>query len=102
MVRWSLSTALIALFLAGCDMPLDGLRDSVDAAASADAEGPDTYAPPPVRRVDSGAETTPDASHTSLEDGSADGNDAHPIEAGAPDAKPPADAEDDSRDDDVE
>jgi hypothetical protein len=34
MVRWSLSTAPIAVFLAGCDLPLDGKRDPAGAADS--------------------------------------------------------------------
>jgi hypothetical protein len=101
MVRWSLSTALIALLLVGCDLPLEGMRDSVDAAGSTDATEPDVYAPPPVSHFDAGAGTTPDASHTALKDGSGGGNDAHAIEASASDSGPQADARDDTGDDDA-
>ena len=95
MLRWSLSTALIVLFLTGCDVPTVGLRDlsGVDAAGSADAAEPDAYPPShPVPHVDSGGESAPDASQAALKDGAGDGNDAHAIEAGAPDSGPQADA----------
>jgi len=101
MVRWSVSTALIALLVAGCDVPLDGQRDpsGVDAAGSTDAE-PEAYAPPSVAPVDSGAGGILDAGRSALKDGSGDGHDAHAIEAGAPDSGPHADAGDDTGDDD--
>jgi hypothetical protein len=102
MLRWSLATALIALFLAGCDVPLEGLRDplEVDAAGGADAQ-PEAYAPPTLPHVDAGAGTTPDASHTVLKDGSAGGHDATAMEeAGMPHPGPQADAGDDAADPD--
>jgi hypothetical protein len=101
MMRWWLATALVALSLAGCDMPLEGLRDpsGVDAAGSTDAAEPDAYISSPPH-VDSGAATAPDASHAVLKDGSGDGNDAHAIEAGAKESGTRAEAGDEAGDDD--
>jgi hypothetical protein len=90
MMRWWLATTLVALSIAGCDLPLEGQRDpsGVDAAGSTDAGEPDAYTST-TPHVDAGATSLPDASHAVLEDGSGDGNDAHALEAGAPDSRPP-------------
>ena len=101
MMRWWLATTLVALSIAGCDVPLEGLRDppGVDAAGSPDAAEPDAYIST-ASHVDSGATTQPDASHAVLEDASVDGNDAHAMEAGAPDSRTREEAGEGSRNDD--
>jgi hypothetical protein len=100
MLRWSLSTALIALLFAGCDVPLDGLRDppQLDAGGSTDAE-PDAYSPPTMLPVDSGGGTVADAGRTALKDGSEDSHDAHAIDASAPDSGSQDDAGEGTEDD---
>jgi hypothetical protein len=101
MTRWWLATPLVALSIAGCDLPLEGQRDTsgVDAAGSPDAAEPDASISTSPH-LDSGATSHPDASHAVLEDGSADGNDAHATEAGAPDSGTEAEAGEGSGHDD--
>jgi len=96
MKHWRLAMALVALSLAGCDVPLEGLRDpsGVDAAGSADAD-PDAYIST-AQHTDSGATSPSDAGHDALEDGS----DEHAVEAGEPDSPTRADAREGPRHDD--
>ena len=102
MLRWSLSTALIALLVTGCDVPLDGLHDppQVDADGSIDATEPDAYSPPSMVPVDSGTVSTPDAGRAVFKDGSGDGHEAHPIDASAPDSGSQADTGGEGSEDD--
>jgi len=101
MMRWWLATALVALSIAGCDVPLEGLREpsEVDAAGNTDAAEPDAYIST-AQQVDSGATSQPEAGHLVLGDGSGDGNDARTTEAGAPDSRPRGEAGEGSGDDD--
>jgi hypothetical protein len=101
MKRWWLAAALVALFFAGCDMPLEGLRDpsGVDASGNTDATEPDAYTST-ATHVDSGATSPPDAAHDAIDDGSGDGNDARAMEAGAPDSRKQEEAGEGSGDDD--
>jgi len=100
MLRWWLATALVVFSLAGCDVPLEGLRDpSVVDAGSTDATELDAYTST-APLVDSGAMSQLDASHAVLEDGSGDGNDARAMEAGAPDSRTRPEAGQGTGDDD--
>jgi len=101
MLRWWLATALVVLSFAGCDLPLEGLRDpsGVDAAGITDATEPDAYTST-APHVDSGSTSPLDASHAVLEDGSGDGKDARAMEAGAPDSRTRTEAGEGAGDDD--